>query len=101
MARAAGPTTSKARAGRKTSERSGEGSARTAKKSASTVAAPKRSARARKGTAKERSAAKRPASTAQGRRGRPPSENWATNVGLLLGTQVGREILADVLNAAA
>jgi hypothetical protein len=68
---------------------------------------------ARKGAAKKRGAgsgtrtqaksARGQSSTKRsaGQRAKPAAENWAASVGSLLGTQLGREILADVLDAAA
>jgi hypothetical protein len=50
---------------------------------------------------KDRSASKRTARKPQGRTTKAPSENWAASVGTLLTSDLSREILAEVLNAAA
>jgi hypothetical protein len=90
MAKSTKSTSSKTRGSKKTPARSA------AKKGA----AKKRSAGATKRTqaksAGSKGAAKRSAAQRTG-----PAENWAASVGSLLGTQLGREILADVLDAAA
>jgi hypothetical protein len=46
-------------------------------------------------------AAKRSASRGQGRRQQPQAETWTSSIGTLLNSQLGREILADALDAAS
>jgi hypothetical protein len=83
----------------------------TSSKTRSSKKAPVRSA-AKKGAANKRGAgstkrtqARSTRATSSAKRSAAqranPAENWAASVGSLLGTQLGREILADVLDAAA
>src|SRR5215211_4346305 len=51
--------------------------------------------------ARQQSASKRTARKPQGRTRVPQPENWAASVGTLLTSDLSREILAEVLNAAA
>lgn len=80
MAKSTKSTPSKARAGGKSKQRT------SAKKSA-----PRKSRGAQARTASKRAARKQT----------PQAETWAASIGSLLSSQPGREILADVLDAAA
>src|SRR5215212_9093218 len=53
------------------------------------------------GTPQRRGAQARAASKKSARRQSPQTESWASSVGSLLTSQPGREILAEVLDAAA
>ena len=88
MAKSTKSTPSKARGGGKTKQRA------PAKKSP----APPRpqAAPQRRQASKARTASKKSA-----RKSAPQTESWASSVGSLMTSQVGREILADVLDAAA
>lgn len=98
MARSPKSTSTKARSGRKTRT----GPTASTKSRARKGAASKKTAEARKGSAsKARAASKRTQVRAQPRKGQPKAESWAASVGSLVTSQLGREILADVLNAAA
>ena len=98
MARSPRSTSSKAPTGRKARA----GGAASTKTRASAGAASKKNAGAGKGPARQpRAASKRTQTRAQSRRGQPQAESWAAGVGSLLTSEVGREILADMLNAAA
>jgi hypothetical protein len=96
MARSPKATSSRAReqtAGRKK---------RVATARTSASATPKKAAGPRKGpAAKKQSTSKRTSAQAPSRRAQPPAASWATGLGSLLISQPGREILAEVLNAAA
>lgn len=80
MAKSTKSTSSKARGGRKAQERAG---------SKKTAAQPRRGGQARAGAKKS------------ARRQTAQTESWANSVSSLLSTQAGREILADVFDAAA
>jgi hypothetical protein len=90
MAKSTKSTSSKTRGSKKTPARSA------AKKGA----ANKRGAGPTKRTQAKSKQATSSAKRSAGQRANL-SENWAASVGSLLGTQLGREILADVLDAAA
>src|SRR5215212_2746964 len=98
MARSPRPTSSKARGGQKAPDRGNTGSAKTR---ASQGTASKKRPTTRKGPAPQARASQRTPAKAQGRRRQPQAESWAASVGSLINSQLGREILADVLNAAA
>jgi hypothetical protein len=69
---------------------------------ASAGAASKKNAGAGKGPARQpRAASKRTQTRAQSSGGEPQAKSWAAGVGSLLTSEPGREILADMLNAAA
>ena len=55
----------------------------------------------RKVSAKARGASKRTPAKARAGRRQPQTESWAASVGTLISSQLGRDILADVLTAAA
>ena len=98
MARSPRSTSSKAPTGRKAR---GGGAAST-KTRASAGTASKKNTGAGKGLARQpRAASKRTQIRAQPRRGQPQAESWAAGVGSVLTSELGREILADMLNAAA
>ncbi len=78
MARSPRSTTSKARAGGKA-----------------------RGASSRSTGSSKKGASKRNAGRARTREGQAQSESWATSIGTLIGSQPGREILAEALDAAA
>ena len=95
MARSPNKTTSKSARVRTGTGNTGAAKAR-ASKSAARKKTPTKSA-----ASKDRSASKRTARKPQGRTTKAPSENWAASVGTLLTSDLSREILAEVLNAAA
>ena len=98
MARSPRLSASKARTGRNTPT----GATAPAKTRGSKGAASKKNARPGKGPArKPRAASKRTPARVQPGRAQPKPESWAASVGSLVTSQLGREILADVLNAAA
>ena len=102
MARTAKPTSSKSRAGGKARQQTGTKSTGAARKGATKNAGSKKSASAKGGAApKTRSVSKRATSGSLVRNAQPQAVTLAAGVGALLGTQFGREILAEVLNAAA
>jgi hypothetical protein len=88
MARSPRTTASKARAGSKAR-----------RNTAPKAAAPSKKATAKRAPAKKASS-KRTGSKAQAKRPQAQAENWAGSVGSLLTSQVGREVLAEVLEAA-
>ena len=97
MARSPTKTTSKT-----ARVRTGTGNTGAAKARASKSAARKKTQTPTKSAAsKDRSASKRTARKPQGRTTKAPSETWAASVGTLLTSDLSREILAEVLNAAA
>ena len=99
MARSPRPTSSKARGGQKARAGGNTGSAETR---ASEGPASKKRRTTRKGPAPQaRASSQRTPAKAQGKRRQPQAESWAASVGSLINSQLGREILADVLNAAA
>jgi hypothetical protein len=98
MARSPRSTSSKAPTGHKARA----GGAASTKTRASAGTASKKNAGAGKGPARQpRAASKRTQTRAQPRRRQPQPESWAAGVGSLLTSELGREILADMLNAAA
>ena len=99
MARSPRQTPSKARGGRKAPAEETSGPA---KKRASTGPGSKKSAPTTKGPARKEGAGSKPTSAkGPGRKRQPQTEGWAATVGALMISDLGREILADVLNAAA
>jgi hypothetical protein len=98
MARSPRSTSSKAPTGRKARA----GGAASTKTRASAGTASKKNAGPGKGPARQpRAASKRTQTRARPGRGQPQAGNWAAGVSSLLTSELGREILADMLNAAA
>jgi hypothetical protein len=82
--------------------RAGTGSTGAAKARGSKSATRKKTQTPTKSAAsKDRSTSKRTARQPQGRKTKAPSETWAASAGMLLTSDLSREILAEVLNAAA
>jgi hypothetical protein len=96
MARSPRPTPSKTRAARKA--RGGNSGA--AKTRRASQGASKKTASTKGGPPAKQRAQRTPA-TSRGRKGQPQNENWVAGISSLMTSQLGREILADVLDAAA
>ena len=109
MARSPNSTTSKARGGRKAREgaakerqdRAGGNTGAAKARASAGMTSKKSAARRQQGASKARSTSKRGAAKGAGRRSQAQTAAWAAGLGPILSSQLGREILADVLNAAA
>jgi hypothetical protein len=102
MARSPTKTTSKKRAGGKARARAATGDARASKARASKGAASSKRSTPGKGAAsKRRSTAKLTGAKAPGRRTQARSESWASSMSTLLSSDLSREVVAEVLDAAA
>jgi hypothetical protein len=101
MARSPAKTSARSRSGARARPSVGTRKTGAAKASGSKQADRKNTPRSAKGAIRQRSASKRTAREPQGRTREAQSENWAASVGTLLTSDLSREILAEVLNAAA
>ena len=102
MARSPTKTTSKKRAGGKARARAATGDARASKAPASKGAASRKRSTPDKGAAsKQRSTAKPTGARAPGRRSQARSESWASSMSTLLSSDLSREIVSEMLEAAA
>ena len=99
MARSPAKTSARSHSGARARPSAGTRKTGAAKASGSKQVDRKNTPKSAKGPARQRS--ERTARKPQGRTRGAPSENWAASVGTLLTSDLSREILAEVLNAAA